>query len=130
MAAILMEQEKQVRPIVVKVGGSTLGSDDTTLRDIAALQRNGRPTVVVHGGGAAVSKALEASGIAVQFHDGLRVTDPATLAVLISVAAGTINTELVAQLTALGARAVGLTGIDGPTLLCAIARPELGLVGS
>lgn len=95
-------------PVVVKVGGSTLGSHDTTLADIAVLHGRGVPMVVVHGGGAAVSKALEASGLPVTFHNGLRVTDEPTLGVLVSVAAGTINTELVAQMAALGVPAVGL----------------------
>jgi acetylglutamate kinase len=90
----------------------------------------GRGVVLVHGGGAAISKALADSGLPVQFHNGLRVTDPATLSVLVSVAAGSINTELVAQLSGLGARAVGLTGADGPTLLCRRDDPALGLVGA
>ena len=117
-------------PIVVKVGGSTLGSQDTTLADIARLHRDGERLVVVHGGGAAVTKALAESGRQAVFHEGLRVTDAGTLEVLIAVAAGTINTSLVAGLAALGVRAVGLTGIDGPTLLCRVDRPELGFVGA
>ena len=40
---------------VVKIGGSTLGSHDTALEDIAALQREGRTLVIVHGGGNAAT---------------------------------------------------------------------------
>ena len=38
-------------PIVVKIGGSTLGSHDTSLKDLVRLQEEGREVVVVHGGG-------------------------------------------------------------------------------
>jgi acetylglutamate kinase len=50
--------------------------------------------------------------------DGVRVTDPIALEAAVSVLAGTINTRLVAALSAAGVRAVGLTGVDGGTLLC------------
>ena len=30
------------QPIVVKIGGSTLGEEDTSLDDVAALRKNGR----------------------------------------------------------------------------------------
>lgn len=115
--------------LVVKVGGSTLGSHDTTLQDIARLSRE-RPIVVVHGGGAAVSDVLKRAGHEVRFHNGLRVTDEFTLETLIAVVGGQINTQLVAQLNALGAPAVGLTGLDGGLLQCEIQDPDLGLVGS
>jgi len=115
--------------LVVKVGGSTLGSHDTTLADIARLAQE-RPVVVVHGGGAAVSDVLKRAGHEVRFHNGLRVTDPFTLETLIAVVAGQINTRLVAQLNALGAPAVGLTGVDGGLLGCEAEDPDLGLVGS
>jgi acetylglutamate kinase len=58
------------------------------------------------------------------------VTDEATLGVLVSVAAGTINADLVAQLGAHGVPAVGLTGADGATLRCRIDDPALGFVGA
>ncbi|MCL0029482.1 hypothetical protein M1N19_00715 [Dehalococcoidia bacterium] len=44
------------RPIIVKIGGSTLGSHDTTLEDMVTLQRRGLPLVVVHGGGNRVTE--------------------------------------------------------------------------
>ena len=42
-------------PVVVKIGGSTLGSLDTSLKDLVTLQQEGTAVVVVHGGGTAVS---------------------------------------------------------------------------
>ena len=37
--------------IVLKIGGSTLGQHDTTLADVAEMQKRGQAVVVVHGGG-------------------------------------------------------------------------------
>ena len=48
-------------PIVVKIGGSTLGSHDTTLEDLIALQGEGKKLVVVHGGGKTISCLLYTS---------------------------------------------------------------------
>ncbi len=44
--------------IVIKIGGSTLGSHDTTLEDIVSLQKQGRPVVVIHGGGKLITDWL------------------------------------------------------------------------
>ena len=43
-------------PIVVKIGGSTLGASDTSLRDLAALHAAARPVAIVHGGGNLISE--------------------------------------------------------------------------
>ena len=37
--------------IVIKIGGSTLGKQDTTLEDIVLLQSKDYKPVVIHGGG-------------------------------------------------------------------------------
>ena len=115
--------------IVVKIGGSTLGAHDTSLEDIAALQRSGRRVVVVHGGGAAISDWLTKLGAPTQFVRGLRVTDGAALGVVVGVLAGLINKQLVAELQARGAPAVGLSGADGGMLLAEYEDEALGFVG-
>ena len=117
-------------PIVVKIGGSTLGEADTTIPDIAALERQGHQPIVVHGGGAEASRWLEAMGIESRFVEGLRVTDERTLPVVVAVFAGIVNKRIVAALNAAGARAAGISGADGRTLECERRRPELGFVGS
>ena len=66
----------------------------------------------MHGGGREIDRALAAAGIAKQQVDGLRVTDEATLDVVVAVLAGLLNTRLVATLNAAGVPAVGLTGAD------------------
>jgi acetylglutamate kinase len=118
-----------LHPTVVKLGGSTLGAHDTSLRDIAAARRAGTPIVVVHGGGATVSEWLSRAGVEPHFERGLRVTDAATLEVVVAVLAGVVNKQLVAQLAALGAPAVGLSGADAMILQARRYSEELGFVG-
>ena len=115
--------------IVVKIGGSTLGSHDTTLDDVAELQRRGVPCVVVHGGGALVSEWLSRMDVPTRFERGLRVTDAESLKVVVAVLAGLVNKELVASLAARGARAAGISGADGGILCAGITDPALGFVG-
>jgi acetylglutamate kinase len=116
-------------PIVVKVGGSTLGQHDTTLEDLAALQRAGRSLVVVHGGGSAATEWLKIHGVESEFVDGLRVTGPDAIDVAVAVFAGLVNKQLVASLNALGASAIGLSGADGGLLRTRQIDERLGYVG-
>jgi len=115
--------------IVIKLGGSTLGSHDTTLADLVALQKKGVPTVVVHGGANTVTDWLHRMDIPTKFVKGLRVTDAETLKVVVAILAGLVNKELVAAIQALGGRAVGLSGIDGGLLGAKVKDAELGHVG-
>jgi acetylglutamate kinase len=115
--------------IVVKIGGSTLGSHDTTLADVAELAKRGLRPVVVHGGGAMISDWLTRLNVPTRFERGLRVTDEASLDVVVAVLGGVVNKQLVRSLQALGAQAIGLTGADGGLLRCEIADPSLGFVG-
>jgi acetylglutamate kinase len=115
--------------LVAKIGGSTLGSHDTTLEDIAALGRRGMQCVVVHGGGALISDWLKRLDMPTRFERGLRVTDEEGLEVVVAVLAGLVNKQLVAALSRLGARAFGLSGADGAILRARVAGPALGLVG-
>ena len=116
-------------PVVVKIGGSTLGSHDTSLRDLVTLQREGVNVVVVHGGGNVISDWMKRQGIPPRFVRGLRVTDAASLEIVVAVLTGLINKELVAALQALGGRTIGVSGVDGGMLEARIADPELGYVG-
>lgn len=116
-------------PVVVKIGGSTLGSHDTTVRDLVKLQREGVPTVVVHGGGNKVTEWLDRMGIATRFVRGARVTDEETLQVVVAVLAGVVNKELVAAITLGGGKAIGLSGVDGGLIQAKIGSEEMGYVG-
>lgn len=117
------------QPLVIKIGGSTLGSADTTFADIAALAKDGDVPVVIHGGGAEASRWLDAMRIDSRFERGLRVTDEHVLPVVVAVFAGLVNKRIVAAINAAGGRAVGLSGADGRLLECELRAPELGFVG-
>ena len=113
----------------MKIGGSTLGSHDTTLLDLVKLQREGEEVVVVHGGGNVISRWMQRQGIPPHFVGGLRVTDAESLEIVVAVLGGLINKELVSLLEQLGGKCIGLSGIDNCMLTCGIANPELGYVG-
>ena len=116
-------------PIVVKIGGSTLGSHDTTLKDLVSLQKKGFKLAVVHGGGQIISQWMERQGTMPRFVRGLRVTDAQSLEIVTAVLTGLVNKQLVASIMALGGKAIGLSGVDGGLLECRLADPELGYVG-
>jgi len=118
------------KPVVVKIGGSTLGSHDTTLEDLVALQKDGVKVVVVHGGGSIISQWMERQGTVPRFVRGLRVTDAQSLEIATAVLTGLVNKQLVASLITLGGQAIGLSGVDGGLLEAEVADQELGYVGS
>jgi acetylglutamate kinase len=124
-----MSPNHSKRTTVVKIGGSTLGTGDTTLEDLVTLQGQGIPVVVVHGGGNIVSQWMERLGALPHFIRGLRVTDQETLDLVIAVLAGLVNKQLVAKIQALGGKAIGFCGVDGATLNAVVASSELGFVG-
>lgn len=117
------------QPIVVKIGGSTLGSHDTSLKDLVAFQQEGGQAVVVHGGGNVISQWMQRQGLSPKFVNGLRVTDAASLDIVVAVLTGLINKDLVSSLQQLGGRSIGISGMDGGLLEAHIANPELGYVG-
>lgn len=106
-----------VAPIVLKVGGELIEDPSRLATLVAAvasvIRRGPAPLVIVHGGGREIDTALRAAGIEKRQVDGLRVTDEATLDVVVAVLAGTVNTRLAAALNTAGVAAVGLTGADG-----------------
>jgi acetylglutamate kinase len=116
--------------IVIKIGGSTFGSGDTTIEDIVALQKQGRPLVVVHGGGSAVTDWLKRQGIATRFVRGERVTDKPTLEVAIAVLSGLVNKEITAAINVRGGRACGISGADGALIESRVKDPDMGYVGA
>jgi acetylglutamate kinase len=118
------------KAIVVKIGGATLGSHDTALEDIVELQKQGRPVVVVHGGGKLITDWLKKQGVPTNFIRGERVTDQPTLEVATAVLAGLVNKDIVAAINGLGGKAVGISGVDGAIVRGKIAEKEKGYVGA
>jgi acetylglutamate kinase len=115
--------------VVVKIGGSTLGSHDTTLEDVVTLRNLGVNVVVVHGGGAVISGWLKRIGKQPEFVNGLRVTDPETMELVVMSLAGKVNKDLVSGLQTLGGKAIGLPGLDGALLKGVRKDQQLGQVG-
>lgn len=114
---------------VIKIGGSTFGSRDTTIEDLVALQKKGESLVVVHGGGSTVTEWLKRQGVETGFVRGERVTDLPALEVVIAVLAGLVNKEITAAINTGGGRAVGISGLDGSLVESKLRNKEMGYVG-
>jgi acetylglutamate kinase len=113
--------------VVLKFGGELLEDPsrlDVVVAAITRATRRGVPMVVVHGGGKEIDAALKTAGIEKRQVDGLRVTDEATLDVVVAVLAGAVNTRFVAALATAGVPALGLTGADGALGLADVAPPH------
>jgi len=100
---------------VVKYGGSFMDDPDPTIRarvahDIAFLAAVGISVVVVHGGGKAISRAMETSGLSPTFVNGLRVTDEATMAVVKRTLNDLVNKDVCDAIATAKARPKGLPG--------------------
>ena len=70
---------------VIKLGGSVMENENHLrhlLLDIVFMETVGMRPVVVHGGGAAISRAMDAAGLTPRFIQGRRYTDDATLAIV------------------------------------------------
>jgi acetylglutamate kinase len=115
--------------IVIKLGGSVLGSRDTSLEDVARLKKEGYFPVVVHGGAAAVNTWLKRLNIAPKMVHGERVTDKETLDVVVAVLAGLVNKETTGMLLDLGVKAVGISGTDGGLIHGKPRGSDWGYVG-
>jgi acetylglutamate kinase len=102
---------------VVKYGGSFMDSPDPKVRsgvaaDVVFLEAVGINPVVVHGGGKAITKAMEKAGINAQFIQGMRVTDEKSMAIVEDVLANVINRDIVETIQKLGGKARSFSGKD------------------
>jgi acetylglutamate kinase len=96
---------------VIKLGGSAMEDPaalTATLQDVVFMETVGLRPVVVHGGGKPIDRAMAAAGLTPVKRHGRRVTDDATLAVVVRVLRDEINAGIVRQIRQLGGRAVGL----------------------
>jgi len=116
--------------IIVKLGGSIFDSKDTTIEDVVAIQKQGKPLVLVHGGANIVSKWLKRQNTTTDFFQGERVTDQASLEMVTAVLGGLVNKEIVAAINTGGGQAVGICGVDGSLIQGRIRNKEMGYVGN
>ena len=96
---------------VIKLGGSVM-EDPEALRhllvDIVFMETVGMRPIVVHGGGAAISRAMDEARIEPRFIQGRRYTDDATLKIVERVLAGEINEAIATRIEEFGGRAMPL----------------------
>jgi acetylglutamate kinase len=121
-AATLLEalpyiQRFRSQIFVVKYGGSFMDSTDMeerhrVARDVVFLEAVGINPVVVHGGGKAITRALEKEGVKSQFVRGYRVTDAASADVVDRVLSREINPEIVKTIQEFGGKARGFAGTE------------------
>ena len=119
-AKVLLEalpyiQDFRGSTFVVKYGGSFMDDPDSTVRsrvahDIAFLSGVGINVVVVHGGGKAITKAMEESGLKATFLKGLRVTDEATVAIVKKTLDEIVNRDVCEAIAGAKAKPKGLPG--------------------
>jgi acetylglutamate kinase len=121
-AATLLEalpyiQRFRSQTFVVKYGGSFMDSPDAAVRngvarDIVFLEAVSINPLVVHGGGKAITRAMEAAGLKANFIQGQRVTDEAAVGIVDHVLSREINPGIVKTLEELGGKARGFSGAD------------------
>jgi acetylglutamate kinase len=105
------------KTFVVKYGGSFMDSPDAAVRegvarDIVFLAAAGISPVVVHGGGKAITRAMEQAGLKATFVQGQRVTDEAAAKIVEQVLSREINPEVVNTINKLGGKARGFSGTE------------------
>jgi len=119
-AKVLLEalpyiQDFRGSTFVVKYGGSFMDDPDPAGRlrvahDIAFLAAVGINVVVVHGGGKAITKAMELSGLKANFINGMRVTDAATIAIVKKTLDEIVNKDVCDAISGADAKPKGLPG--------------------
>jgi acetylglutamate kinase len=124
------------RTVVIKYGGAAMTDPalkEDFARDVVLLKYVGMNPVIVHGGGPEITSYMERLALPVQFVDGLRVSDPATVEVAKMVLVGKVNKDIVLLINRHGQPAVGLCGDDG--LMFEVVRQaspsgqDIGFVG-
>lgn len=145
-AEVLIEALPYIRKFykktfVIKYGGAAQSQESLKAAfasNIVLFNHIGINTVIVHGGGPAISKTMERMGKSPQFIQGYRVTDKETMDIAEMVLGGLINKEIVSLINRAGGNAVGITGKDGGLITARkkLLRPatqtapiDIGLVG-
>jgi acetylglutamate kinase len=109
-------REFEGQTVVIKYGGAAMTDDklkEDFAQDVVLLKYVGMNPIVVHGGGPDITRYMERLGMEVKFHEGLRVSDEATVEVAKMVLVGKQNKDIVLRLNRHGQSAVGICGDDG-----------------
>jgi acetylglutamate kinase len=117
---------------IIKIGGHVIDNPDALKQFLKSFSTLKQAKILIHGGGKIASVIGEQMGIAVQMHEGRRITDESTRDLVTMVYGGLLNKKIVAELQSLKVNAIGLSGADG-NLLKAKKRPiktiDYGFVG-
>ncbi len=108
-------QQYRAKIVVVKIGGSVMDQPEAMhelLHDVVFMRSVGMQPVVIHGGGKAITAAMEQAGLEAHFVQGLRYTDERTLAIVEKVLCGDINTDIVNTLREHNVDATGLHSLS------------------
>jgi len=101
---------------IVKIGGNIIEDPKELNTFLSLFAKVQAPKILVHGGGKKASQLLKKMGIQPKMVDGRRITDKATLDVVVMTYAGLTNKTIVAQLQALHCNAIGMSGADANTI--------------
>jgi len=107
------------KTVVIKMGGSVMDDERAMtdlLADVVFMNTVGIRPVIVHGGGKAISQAMETRGLEVQFVLGRRYTDQRTLTVVEHVLCNEINRQIAATIETLGSSAMALNTLTSCVL--------------
>lgn len=125
------------KTIVIKYGGNAMVDPSLTrkiLEDVTLLKYVGLNPILVHGGGPEINAMLKRVDVKSEFHNGLRITDDATMEIVQMVLAGKLNKNIAAEIGTLGGKAIGLCGKDAGLIVVKKKPPlpdgvDLGHVG-
>jgi acetylglutamate kinase len=104
------------KTVVIKYGGAAMTDpalQEEFARDVVLLKYVGMNPIVIHGGGPEISNYMRRLNLPIEFVDGLRVSDAATVEVAKMVLVGKVNKDIVLLINRHGQPAVGLCGDDG-----------------
>jgi len=129
------------RIVVVKLGGSVIEDaylQKKLLTNIAFMSTVGILPIIVHGGGKAITKAMNEAGLEPVWIQGRRYTDERTLTIAEHTLVHKINTPVCETLTGLGCKPMGLHSLGSCVLFAETLRMagdngrkiDLGLVGN
>lgn len=115
-ADVLIEALEWIRQFrnkitVIKLGGSVMEDANATthlLLDVVFMATVGVRPVVVHGGGAAISRAMAAAGLQPRFVQGRRYTDKPVVEIVERVLAFETNESIARQINEMGGQARAL----------------------
>lgn len=120
-------QKFKGKRIVIKYGGHAMEDEalkKSFTRDVILFKLIGLHPIIVHGGGPQIEQVLKQMGIEAKYHNGVRITDSATMDVVEMVLVGKINKDIVGWINHNGGQAIGFSGKDGSLIQATKIDPQ------